>query len=208
MLIAKNLSYSYPGGSALNFPDFSCAARETRLLLGASGSGKTTMLQLLAGLRKPTTGTVTVAGTDLSSLSTAELDKFRGANIGMVFQTPHFVRSISIENNLRLAQQLGGKAIDGRHVAAVLTHLGLGDKLNSLPTKLSVGQQQRVAIARAIINGPRVILADEPTSALDDDNARRVLGLLRENAERVGASLLIVTHDNRLTAVVPNQTVL
>ena len=206
MLVARNLSFTYPGGTRLDFPDLRCAAGETRLLLGPSGSGKTTLLQLLAGLRKPTAGTVTVDGTRLDGLSGRELDRFRGGNVGLVFQTPHFVRSVSVLHNLRLAQQLGGKGTDDERIIDTLDRLDVAEKITSLPSRLSVGQQQRVAIARAVLNEPKIILADEPTSALDDRNAERVLSLLTENAARVGAGLLIITHDNRLTSVVPNQT--
>ena len=208
MLIANDLSYTYPGGTRLDFPDLTCGGGETRLLLGPSGSGKTTLLQLLAGLRTPATGSVTIDGTRLDELSGRALDRFRGANIGLVFQTPHFVRSVSVLHNLRLAQQLSGEGVDDKRIIDTLERLDVAEKRNSLPSRLSVGQQQRVAIARAVLNEPKIILADEPTSALDDRNAERVLSLLTDNAARVGAGLLIITHDNRLTSVVPNQTTL
>ncbi|OAV45679.1 ABC transporter ATP-binding protein [Lewinella sp. 4G2] len=208
MLEAKNLSYQYPGGAALTFPDITCAAGETRLLLGKSGSGKTTLLQLLAGLRQPSTGGVTIGGTDLNALSGRQLDQFRGGNIGMVFQTAHFVRGLTVQKNLELAQSLAGKPRDDDRIKQLLQRLDLAGQGGKLPGKLSVGQQQRAAIARAVLNQPAVILADEPTSALDDDNARAVLALLQEEAAAVNATLLIVTHDNRLTTVVPNHTYL
>lgn len=206
MLQATNLSYSYPGGESLHFPDVNCAAGETRLLLGKSGSGKTTLLQLLAGLRSPATGTVNVQGTELGKLSTSALDRFRGQHIGMVFQTAHFVRALSIEENLVLCQQLAGKPTDKGRIRNLLEQLGLGVKARSLPAALSVGQQQRAAIARAIINQPALVLADEPTSALDDENTHQVVALLQEQAAAVNATLLIVTHDNRLTSIIPQQT--
>ena len=124
----------------------------------------------------------------------------------MVFQTAHFVRSISVRDNLRLAQQLAGKAIDNGRIDRLLTDLNLLEKAAALPAKLSVGQQQRAAIARAVLNQPAVILADEPTSALDDENAAQVLDLLRSQAAAVNATLLIVTHDTRLTAAIDKQT--
>lgn len=206
MLHSSNLSYTYPGGEAMHFPDLSCAAGETRLLLGKSGSGKTTMLQLLAGLRRPASGTVSINGQDISRLSGAELDHFRGRNLGMVFQTAHFLRALSVRENLVMAQQLAGKPTDYARIDALLAQLGLAEKGRSLPGRLSVGQQQRAAIARAIVNQPAVIFADEPTSALDDDNTCQVIDLLREQAAAVNAALLIVTHDNRLTGIIPQQT--
>lgn len=206
MLKAENLSFQYPGGVSLTFPDLECQAGQPHLLLGDSGSGKTTMLQLLAGLRRPTTGSVSIKGTNLGSLSERDLDRFRGKTIGMVFQTAHFLRALTVEENLAIAMKLAGNEVDQSLIKSLLTQLDLGDKLKVNPSKLSVGQQQRVAIARAVINQPSVILADEPTSALDDKNTQQVINLLRAQAETVGAALLIVTHDNRLTSIIPQQT--
>ncbi|MBC6992978.1 ATP-binding cassette domain-containing protein [Neolewinella lacunae] len=206
MLETTDLAYRYPGGESLTFPNLRCAPGATHLLLGKSGSGKTTLLQLLAGLRSPSHGKVVVNGTELGKLSTAALDQFRGQNIGMVFQTAHFVRSVNVEENLVLAQRLAGKTTDRRRIRELLDVLGLGEKLRSLPARLSVGQQQRAAIARAVINQPALMLADEPTSALDDDNASQVLGLLQQQAAAVNATLIIVTHDNRLTGIIDQRT--
>ncbi len=202
MLRTHDLSYRYPGGEVLRFPDVGCAGGETLLLLGKSGSGKTTLLQLLAGLRTPSSGTVSIGGTELQIMGESARDRFRGANIGVVFQTAHFVRSITVRENLRLAQDLAGMDVDTARIDELLTALDIGEKADSLPNRLSVGQQQRAAIARAVLNKPRVILADEPTSALDDENAYAVLELLRSRAQEVGAALVIVTHDNRLTRMV------
>lgn len=206
MLQAKNLSFQYPGGETLRFPDLICEAGATHLLLGDSGSGKTTLLQLLAGLRRAATGTVRINETDISKLSGRALDRFRGQTVGMVFQTAHFLRALTVEENLAVAMQLAGKKPDKSRIKALLEELNLGDKLKKRPGRLSVGQQQRVAIARAVVNQPAVILADEPTSALDDKNTQQVLDLLRSQADAVNAALLIVTHDNRLTATISNST--
>jgi ABC-type lipoprotein export system ATPase subunit len=175
------------------------------LLLGASGSGKTTLLQLLAGLRTPTSGKVMVDEQVLGELSGSQLDQFRGKKLGIIFQTSHFVRSVSIAENLALAQKLAGNPVDYQRIQDLLDQLSIGNKANASPANLSVGQQQRAAIARAIINQPSVILADEPTSALDDANTQQVIDLLREQAAAVNATLLIVTHDNRLTRIIDQQ---
>ncbi|MEM6771376.1 MAG: ATP-binding cassette domain-containing protein [Bacteroidota bacterium] len=206
MLKAENLSFRYSGQELLKFPDLECPAGTPHLLLGASGSGKTTMLQLLAGLRRPATGSVTIKRTVLASLSDSALDTFRGKTIGMVFQTAHFLRALTVEENLQIAMQLAGKHPDRSRIQALLQQLDLESKSKVIPGRLSVGQQQRVAIARAVINEPAVILADEPTSALDDQNTKQVIELLSEQAATVGAALLIVTHDNRLTSIIPQQT--
>lgn len=206
MLTATNLSYQYPGGESLTFPDLTCRPGETRLLLGKSGSGKTTMLQLLAGLRAPATGAVTINGQALGQLSDAALDHFRGQNVGMIFQTAHFMRALTVAQNLELAQRLANKPVNRARINDLLEELGLGGKAKSLPGALSVGQQQRAAIARALVNQPAVLFADEPTSALDDENTRRVVDLLQSQAAAANATLLIVTHDNRLTDIISEQT--
>jgi putative ABC transport system ATP-binding protein len=206
MLTATNLSYKYPGGETLAFPDLNCAPGETRLLLGKSGSGKTTMLQLLAGLRAPATGTVSINGQALGQLSDTALDYFRGQNVGMIFQTAHFMRALTVAQNLELAQRLAGRPVDRARINDLLEELDLAGKAKSLPGALSVGQQQRAAIARALVNQPAVLFADEPTSALDDENTRRVVDLLQSQAAAANATLLIVTHDNRLTSIIPQQT--
>ena len=168
------------------------------LLLGQSGTGKTTLLHLLAGLLRPTGGKLEIAGTSMMDLSSAKMDKFRGEHIGIIFQTAHFIDSLRVEDNLIMPQFLTGRKIDRSKAKDILGRLNLAHKANSFTSQLSVGEQQRVAIARALINDPKLILADEPTSALDDSNARGVIHLLKEQAELTGASLIIVTHDQRL----------
>ncbi len=198
MLQTSNLQYSYDGKTLLQFPDIQCGKGEHWLLLGQSGSGKTTLLHLLGGLLTAKNGSVQVAGTDLEKLSSSALDKYRGKHIGIIFQKSHFVKSLTVEENLVLAQQLAGVKINRTRIAELLNHLNVGHKLKSKPDRLSQGEQQRVAIARALVNQPDVILADEPTSALDDVNCNEVIQLLEREANAVGATLLVVTHDGRL----------
>jgi len=198
MLQIEQLRYNYQNETSLSFPDFTCKTGEHWLLLGQSGSGKTTLLHLLGGLLSPHSGTVTVGDTVLKTLSTAALDKFRGKNIGIIFQKNHFVRSLTVQENLLLAQQLAGMKPDKKRIADLLARLNIDHKLKSKTNALSQGEQQRVAIARALINQPRVILADEPTSALDDENCSEVVKLIEEQASLAGATLLVVTHDSRL----------
>jgi len=208
MLQASGITYTYNGGLKLSFPDISCPAGEHWLLLGQSGSGKTTLLHLLAGLRTPGTGSVRVGGTDISQLRASKLDKFRGRNIGIVFQEPHFMRALTVEENLALTQSLSGQIVDKNKIHILLDRLNLSHKIKSYPKALSQGEKQRVAIARALVNDPVLILADEPTSALDDKNTREVVSLLEEQATAADATLLVVTHDNRLKEQFPNQITL
>ncbi len=143
-------------------------------------------------------GSVQVADTDLGKISSSKLDKFRGKQIGIIFQKAHFVKALTVEENLVLAQQLAGLPVNRGRIAELLSHLNVEHKLKSKPNQLSQGEQQRVAIARALVNKPKVILADEPTSALDDVNCDEVIKLLEREAKEVGATLLVVTHDGRL----------
>ena len=198
MLQTKDLKYSYEGQTILEFPDIHCRAGEHWLLLGQSGSGKTTLLHLLGGLLSPHSGTLNVAGRDLGQLSRSALDKFRGRHIGIIFQEPHFVRALTVQQNLALAQHLAGLPVDHDRIGELLAHLLVDHKLKAKPDALSVGERQRVAIARALVNQPDIILADEPTSALDDVNCHEVINLLEKEAGEVGATLLVVTHDKRL----------
>lgn len=198
MLRTNNLSYTYTGSTPITFPDIAFARGEHGLLLGESGSGKTTLLHLLGGLRTPRVGEVHIKNVAINQLPSAKLDTFRGRNIGIIFQQAHFVRSLTVAENLKLAQQLAGLKPNHKRVVELLNELSLGHKINAATSNLSVGEQQRVAIARAVVNQPILILADEPTSALDDVNATRVIDLLKKQAEEVDATLLIVTHDKRL----------
>jgi ABC-type lipoprotein export system ATPase subunit len=205
MLQTKDLRFSYNNNQVLEFPNLNCQKGENWLLLGQSGSGKTTFLHLLGGLLSPQSGSIRIGETDMASLKKSALDHFRGQNIGIIFQTPHFVKALTVEENLILAQRLAGFKEDKSLIFNILQKLNLAHKLKSKPSELSVGEAQRVAIARALINKPAVILADEPTSALDDKNTDEVIQLLEKQAAEAGATLLIVTHDGRLKNYFKNQ---
>jgi ABC-type lipoprotein export system ATPase subunit len=205
MLTTKNLQFQYPTASLMSFPDIDLQRGEQGLLLGQSGSGKTTLLHLLGGLLSPKSGEIRINDQNLSLLRGAELDHFRGRNIGIIFQTAHFVRSLTVEENLLIAQQLAGNKTDKSLIISFLEKLNLGHKLKAKPHELSIGEAQRVNIARALINAPSLILADEPTSALDDKNAEEVIKLLEQQTAAVNATLLIVTHDGRLKSYFKKQ---
>ena len=205
MLQAKELNYEYPGGPSLSFPEMTCSSNEKLLILGNSGCGKTTLLHMLAGILKPKRGSVSIDSTNMTSLSGNQLDQFRGRHIGLIFQKSHFVKSLSVLENLTLAQTLAGVGKNETKVMQILKSLNLDHKVDSSTDQLSVGEQQRVAIARAMVNEPKVILADEPTSALDDENCEKVIELLEEQAADRNAALIIVTHDARLKSFISNQ---
>ncbi len=205
MLKASQISHSYKGTQRFDFPDINCQAGQTLLVLGQSGVGKTTLLHILAGILKPESGEITIDGTALYAQSGNKLDKFRGKNIGIVFQKPHFVSSITAKENLLLAQKMAGNPANESRVMELLERLNIAHRAGALTYKMSQGEQQRLSIARAIINKPKLILADEPSSALDDTNCEQLVRLLEEQAKLLNASLVIVTHDNRLKSFYDNQ---
>ena len=198
MLTTRQLTFSYSTTKRFAFPDLHCNDREALLILGRSGTGKTTFLHLLALLLKPETGSVTINQTDLTRLSPAQTAAFRAQHVGIVYQKPHFVSSLSVMENLVLANYLASKAQDKGRAKQLAEQLGFADHLHKKTHQLSQGEQQRVSIARAMMNQPNIILADEPTSSLDDVNTERVVALLRHQSEQIGASLIVVTHDQRL----------
>ena len=208
MLTTNQLQFSYTRNQVMNFPDFNLQKGEHWLLLAQSGSGKTTLLHLLGGLLSPTSGSIQIGNTELGQLRASALDQFRGKNIGIVFQKSHFVRALTIGENLALAQQLAGLKPNRERVVELLERLNIGDKFRLKPDRLSIGEQQRAAIARALVNQAPIILADEPTSALDDHNTTEVINLLEEQAMALGSTLLVVTHDKRLKDRFPNQIAL
>jgi len=174
------------------------------LVLGPSGSGKSTLLHVLAAILRPTGGNVVVAGQDLGVLKPADLDRFRGRHIGIVMQRLHLIGSLTVMNNLLLAQYLAGVTQDRSRVREVLVSLDLADKADAYPHELSFGQAQRVAVARAVVNRPQLLLADEPTSNLDDERCMQALELLQTQARSCEATLVIATHDQRIRARIPD----
>lgn len=196
---AKNLSFQYPNSDqSLSFKDIEIKKGHHTLLLGDSGTGKTTLLHLLSGLSQPSSGTVSIDNQNIYELSSSRLDTFRGQHIGFIFQEAHLIKNLTIEENIRLAQNLAKKKENKAQVLDVLDKVQLKHKANSYPDELSRGQLQRAAIARAVINGPKLLVADEPTAALDDTNTQLVLELLLQTAATYDATLLIATHDKRI----------
>ncbi|WP_026954387.1 ABC transporter ATP-binding protein [Algoriphagus vanfongensis] len=198
MLISRAVTFEYDKSNQFHFPDINLPEGTNLLVLGDSGIGKTTLLHLTAGLLKPKSGSIEIDRTDIMQLEGKDLDRFRGAHIGIIFQKPYFIQSLTLRENLELIQYLGNRAKDGHRIKLVLDDLGLLGKMNTKPQYLSQGEQQRAGIALAVINQPKLILADEPTSALDDKNCRRVIELLKNQTKKNKCSLMIITHDQRL----------
>jgi ABC-type lipoprotein export system ATPase subunit len=187
------------GGRAFAaLPDLSLAPGRSVAILGASGSGKSTALMALAGIRAPAAGEIAVEQTLLWNLGAAERDRFRGRRIGLVFQSFHLIDAVSVAANLALAARCAGLPRAPDRSRALLQRLGLTELQAQRADRISHGQAQRVAVARALFNRPAAVLADEPTSALDDGNAASLLALLKEAALAEGAGLVIATHDRRV----------
>jgi putative ABC transport system ATP-binding protein len=198
MISTKNLRFSYTKDQEFIFPDLYCEAGSTLLITGDSGKGKTTYLHLLAGLLQPTSGEILIDKTDLVSLSEKKTDRYRGKNIGVVFQKSYFIAALTVLENLQMASWLATGKKHTKRAKKLLEQLGIENQAEKLPSQLSIGQQQRVSIARALMNEPKVLLADEPTSSLDDKNAEKVIDLLTSLSKEYKAALLIVTHDSRI----------
>lgn len=198
MISLTSVAHRYDQQQDIRFEDWQIDAGSQWLLLGASGSGKSTLLHILTGILKPTQGTVTLKETSIYDLSSKALDQFRGRNIGIVFQRPHLIKSLSISENLVIAQSFAKLPTDLKRVNEVLDALGITHKKNAYPDQLSQGQLQRVSIARAVINKPALLIADEPTSSLDDNNAAVVLDLLMQQSGANQATLVVATHDKRV----------
>jgi putative ABC transport system ATP-binding protein len=203
-VLIDNLQKRYigPDGSVVPVIDiekFSLADTEQVALIGTSGSGKTTLLHLIAGILTPDSGSIQFqingSTADIARLPEAKRDVFRGRYIGYIFQTHHLLGGFTAMENVQLGMTFTGRAADPAWAKHLLEEVGLSQRLNYKPEKLSVGQQQRVAVARALANRPKLVLADEPTGALDSKNAQQVLELIRKLCGEVGASLLLVSHD-------------
>ena len=197
MIKTKDLEFNYDNQVFFKFPNINLKSNEDLLIIGNSGIGKTTLLHLLAGLLNSNSGSIELFGKEFNQLSSHQLDRFRKNNIGIVFQRPHFVNSLTVKENLQLAQYIGNKKNNNR-IDSILKNLNILDKSNKKTNLLSQGEKQRASIALAIVNSPKLILADEPTSSLDDSNCSNVIKLLKKQATEYGAQLIVITHDSRL----------
>jgi len=201
MICTQGLSYHYAGGVGLRFPDVAVVQGATLLLSGASGCGKSTWLALIAGLMRPTSGQLVVAGQALNDLASVATDAWRASTIGLLPQKLHLSAALTVRQNLALAQWAAGIAEDQAAIDAALAALGVHELAGRKPAQLSGGQAQRVALARAVLRKPKVILADEPSASLDDEAAADAVALLLATARSQSATLVIATHDARVAAL-------
>lgn len=198
MLKVDHISYQFGSKNVVGPLSFTLPQGEHLLIVGPSGCGKTTLLHLLCGLLAPQQGSIMYGESVINHLSAGELDHFRSRSMGIIFQVFHLIKALTVEQNMLLAQSLAGFEPAKEPIHTLLASLGLSQEAKHAYHELSVGQAQRVAIARALINSPQWILADEPTSSLDDENAHITIGLLLQHAKEYHASLVVVTHDQRI----------
>lgn len=199
MIQTHNLTFKYKNKEQIfSFPEIDLKEEESLLILGNSGIGKTTLLHLLAGLLKPKTGNITINNVNINTLTNSKLDKFRGQNIGLVFQKKHAIQALSVYENLQARLFFCKKSEQQNTINALLEELNLSNCKNSKVNEISEGQLQRLGIALSVVHNPQVILADEPTSSLDDQNCKAVINLLKKQAKKNKANLIVITHDQRI----------
>lgn len=198
----KNVSKKYYQGkitiTALDKVNFSIDEGELVVILGPSGAGKTTLLNILGGIDTTTSGTINVAGKNITKLNEHELTKYRRTDIGFVFQFYNLIQNLTALENVELAVQLCKDHLDPKEI---LTKVGLKNRLNNFPSELSGGEQQRVAIARSIAKNPKLLLADEPTGALDFKTGKQILKLLEDVCRKEKMTVIIITHNSILASM-------
>ncbi|MBV8080330.1 MAG: ABC transporter ATP-binding protein [Actinobacteria bacterium] len=170
-------------------------------VMGPSGSGKSTLMHILAGLDRPTSGTVSIAGQEITRMSDNELTHLRRKHIGFVFQFYNLLPMLTAEENIKLPLSVAGTSVDAAWFGDLVDKIGLAGRLRHRPSELSGGQQQRVAVARALISKPTVVFADEPTGNLDSKSSAEILELLRDSSAAYGQTIVMVTHDPRAAAI-------
>ena len=203
LIRTNNITVKY-GEIEIKFPNINLDYGGQLLIIGKSGSGKTSLLNVLGGLLSAESGNILVNDIDLFSLSNKKRDKFRGQQIGFVFQTPHFIKSLSVNDNLKFSQYMSSK-INQSKIDMLLKKVDLKHLKNASIQNLSEGEKQRISIIRALVNQPSIIFADEPTSALDDNSCNNVVDLLTNLSQENNTTLVIVTHDKRIKDKFPNQ---
>ncbi|MBQ3139879.1 MAG: ABC transporter ATP-binding protein [Ruminococcus sp.] len=198
----KDVKKTYKTGeteiNALNGADFEINKGEFCVIVGASGAGKTTILNILGGMDTLTSGSVILDGTDISKMSKKQLTAYRRYDIGFVFQFYNLVQNLTALENVELAAQICREPLDA---AEVLKQVGLEERMKNFPAQLSGGEQQRVAIARALAKNPKLLLCDEPTGALDYNTGKAVLKLLQDTCRKTGMTVVVITHNSAISAM-------
>jgi len=200
---AKGINKSFGTLNVLKDIDFSANKGEITAIVGASGAGKSTLLQILGTLSTPDSGSLTIEGTDVLSLGSDALSHFRGSRLGFVFQAHHLLPEFTAMENVMIPAMIAGSSMKEARTKALklLSDMGLAQRADHKPSELSGGEQQRVAIARALVNDPAVLLADEPTGNLDSQTKQEIHKVFFELRERLGQTIIIVTHDPELAAL-------
>lgn len=198
----KNVKKTYKTGeteiNALNGASFVIEKGEFCVIVGASGAGKTTILNILGGMDTLTSGSAVLDGTDISGLNKRQLTAYRRYDVGFVFQFYNLVQNLTALENVELAAQICKDPLDA---ATVLSQVGLAERMRNFPAQLSGGEQQRVAIARALAKNPKLLLCDEPTGALDYNTGKAVLRLLQETCRNTGKTVVVITHNQAISAM-------
>ena len=198
----KNVKKTYKSGEvevhALNDVNFEINKGEFCVIVGASGAGKTTILNILGGMDTLTTGSVFLDGTEISALSKKKLTAYRRYDVGFVFQFYNLVQNLTALENVELAAQICREPLDA---AKVLEQVGLSERMKNFPAQLSGGEQQRVAIARALAKNPKLLLCDEPTGALDYNTGKSVLKLLQDTCRKSGMTVVVITHNQAIAGM-------
>ena len=201
MLKCENIEFNVDGQNLFSNINLNLKPQKDLLITGPSGVGKTTLLSILCGIQKPTTGKIIYNNTNLYSLAEANVDEFRGKNLGVVFQNFNLINTFTVKQNLEIAIS----AINTKKSIPffnLLDRVGLANKSHIKVANLSIGEKQRLAVARAFVGDPKWVFCDEPTSSLDDKNANIIANLIKEESLRCKASLVLITHDSRIQSLI------
>ena len=201
MLICEDISFDIDGQKLFSNINLNLKSQKDLLITGPSGVGKTTLLSILCGIQKPSTGKVIYNNIDLYNLAESKIDEFRGKNLGVVFQNFNLINSFTVKQNLEIAANANGTKSSNQYFN-LLVRVGLADKSHIKVANLSIGEKQRLAVARAFVGEPQWIFCDEPTSSLDDKNANIIANLIKEESSRCEASLVLITHDSRIQTLI------
>ena len=201
MLKCENVAFDIDGQKLFSNINLNLKSQKDLLITGPSGVGKTTLLSILCGIQKPIAGKVIYNNIDLYSLTESNVDEFRGKNLGVVFQNFNLINAFTVKQNLEIAANAIGTSSSNLYFE-LLDRVGLADKSHIKVANLSIGEKQRLAVSRAFVGEPKWVFCDEPTSSLDDRNANIIANLIKEESLRCKASLILITHDNRIQSMI------